>query len=63
MKTRTEKDYVVPTTPLEIIEAGGTNCGNCAHWRTVNTDGIVERCPSCMDDAWDIYWAPEQQIP
>lgn len=57
-----------------VIEDGGTMCGNCGDWRLLKPDEsgglrdvttglrIIEDCPGCGDEAFDIY-ETEENVP
>jgi hypothetical protein len=54
------------------IDEGGAECGNCGAWRLLKPEyedarssieagslRIIEDCPECGDEAFDIYEAAE----
>lgn len=47
-----------------VIGNLGQECGNCGAWRILKPDGpfgfrIIEECPECGDEEFDIYEAEE----
>ena len=38
----------------EVIEHGGMECPNCSTWRRCGENGLLEDCPYCEDDEFDI---------
>lgn len=51
-----------PPWLTRVIENNGENCGNCGQWRLLSNP-IVERCPNCGDDEYNINEAAGQEIP
>ena len=41
-------------------EFSSRECGNCRVWRQVK-DGIVEKCPNCGDEEYEIVELDEDQ--